>query len=135
MGSSGYGCFENDDAFDWLSNEFEGSYDYSAVHDALKHVADLDEDDYLEMPEAGAALAAAEVLAAALGRPSADLPPDVAEWVEGHPVDDRAVLVPLALRAVERVGRNSELNDCWTSPDGATPWHAVLADLRSRLQG
>lgn len=135
MGASGYGCFENDDAFDWLSNEFEGSYDYSAVHDALKHVADLDEDDYLEMPEAGAALAAAEVLAAALGRPSVDLPPDVADWVEEHPVEDRAELVPLALSAVDRVGRNSEFNDNWTSPDGESKWQAVIADLKKRLRG
>jgi hypothetical protein len=135
MGASGYGCFENDDAFDWLSNDFEGSSDYSAVFDALQHVAELDEEDYLEMPEAGAALAATEVVAAALGRPSADLPPDIGEWVINHPLDEPTELVQVALKAVERVGRNSEIQGAWTKPDGEAKWQAVLADLKRRLRG
>lgn len=133
MGGWGYRCFENDDALDWVSNFFEGSTDYSAVVEALQHVAELDEEDYLEMPEAGAALAAAEVLAAAMGRPSPDLPPQIAEWVEEHPLEDRDGLVPTALKAVERVGRNSEFQGNWTAPDGEAQWQGVLLDLRKRL--
>jgi hypothetical protein len=135
MAASGYGCFENDDAFDWLHNDFEGSEDYSVVSEALQVVADFDEDEYLEMPEAGAALAAAEVLAAAMGRPSQDLPPAVAEWVSNHTLDDPDEFVPTALKAVERVGRKSEIKEAWTAPDGEAKWQAVLADLKKRLKG
>jgi uncharacterized protein DUF4259 len=134
MGGWGYGCFENDDALDWVSNDLEGSDDYSVVFDALQHVADLDEEEYLEMPEAGAALAAAEVLVAALGSPSSNLPPDVADWVQSHPLDDPKEFVPIALKAVERVGRNSEFQGNWSAPDGEAEWQAVLADLKRRLK-
>ena len=130
MGGWGYGCFENDDALDWLSNDFEGSDDYSVVSDALRHVADLDEDEYLEMREVGAALAAAEVLAAAMGRPSTDLPSEIAEWVDRHPLDDSQEFLPAALKAVERVGRNSEFQGNWTAPDGEAKWQGVIADLK-----
>jgi hypothetical protein len=134
MGAWGYECFENDDAMDWVSNEFEGSCDYSVVQDALQHVAALDEEDYLEMPEAGAALAAAEVVAAAQGRPASYLPPGVAEWVRDHPLADPAELDAIAVKAVERIGRNSEFRGNWTAPDGEAKWQAVLADLKKRLR-
>jgi hypothetical protein len=134
MGAWEYGCFANDDALDWVSNDLEGSPDYSVVFDALQHVASLDEEEYLEMPEAHAALAAAEVLAAAMGRPSSDLPSDVAEWVHGHELDDPGEFVSVALKAVERVGRNSEVQGNWLAPDGEAKWQAVLADLKRRLK-
>jgi len=134
MGAWGHGSFENDDALDWVSNDFEGSDDLSAVAEALRTVADFGADDYLELPEAGAALAAAEVLAAVLGRPSPALPPDVAAWVADHHADDADALVPVALRAVERVERNSEMQELWDDTGDASPWRACVADLKARLR-
>lgn len=133
MGTWGYGCFENDDALDWVSNELEGADDIAVVADALQKVAGWEEDEYLELPEAAAALAGAEVLAALLGHASPNLPPEVKAWVEDHPADDAEALVPTALRAIDRVGRNSEMQGNWLAPDGDAKWSAVLSGLRARL--
>ena len=43
----------------------------------------LEAADYIEAPDASAALAAAEVVAALLGRPAVELPDAVAAWVAG----------------------------------------------------
>ena len=63
MGAWGCGSFENDDAVDWVY-EFESS-GVAAVASALEHVSSIAEDEYLEAPEASAAIAAAEIVAAA----------------------------------------------------------------------
>ncbi len=135
MGTWGHNSFENDDALDWVSNDFEGSEDLSAAASALQTVADWGADEYLEFPEAGAALAAAEVLAAILGRPSPALPADIAAWVVDHPSDDAASLISVALKAVERVERDSEMQGCWDDAGDSSKWRAVVADLKARLRG
>lgn len=135
MGAWGFRCFENDDALDWVSNDLAGAEDFSPVIEALQTVAEMDEEEYLEMPQAGAALAAAEVVAAGLGRPAPDLPPEVMEWIEAHPAEDVCSPVALALTVVGRVARNSEMQGNWLQPHGEEKWQAVLADLKRRLQG
>lgn len=134
MGAWGYESFENDDALDWVSNDFEGSDDLSAVAEALETVANWGEDDYLELPECGAAVAAAEVLAAVLGRPSPKLPDDVAAWVAEHPLDDAGSLVPTSQRAIARIERDSEMQGLWDDTADATKWRQSIADLKSRLK-
>jgi hypothetical protein len=72
MGAWGAGAFDNDDALDWLS-ELVDSPDF-ALGRAVLDVTAL---EYLEAPEGSAALAAAEVVAAARGHPAALLPDEV----------------------------------------------------------
>jgi hypothetical protein len=102
---------------------------------ALRSVAELDEDEYLEVPAACTALAAAEVLAALLGRPSEGLPPDVARWVSEHSSHELVSLTPSAVTAVRRVLENSELQECWDDTGDSTEWRTVVASLISRLGG
>src|SRR5579885_2551780 len=74
-GAWGYKSFENDDALDWVEN-FLKPGGQSAVEKTVARVAGGR--GYLEAPDGCYAVAACEVLAAAQGRPSTDLPKNVA---------------------------------------------------------
>jgi hypothetical protein len=126
MGAWGAGTFDNDDALDWLDDLLDGADD--AIRDALESTGA----DPLEAPDASSALAAAEVVAAALGRPAADLPGEVSDWLEEHGTKQAAALAPLARQAVDRVRQNSELKDLWEETDPAE-WTAAVDDLLARL--
>ena len=67
MGAWGFGSFDNDDAADFLADATE-SGDLSLVRGALDNV--LTSTEYVEAPDASQAIAAAEIVAAALGRPT-----------------------------------------------------------------
>jgi Domain of unknown function (DUF4259) len=63
MSAWGHGSFDNDAAADWVYRfDQEG---VAAVASALARVAEFPEDEYLEDPEASAAIAAAEIVASA----------------------------------------------------------------------
>lgn len=128
MGAWGAGTFDNDDALDWLDDLVDGADD--AIRDALESTGA----EPLEAPDASSALAAAEVVAAALGRPAADLPGEVSDWLQASDARSAAALAPLARQAVERVRANSELKDLWEESDPAK-WTAAVDDLRKRLEG
>ena len=131
------GCpasFDNDDAVDWLAS-LSRSTDLRPIQTALEAVTRLEPASYLEAPEASAAVAAAEVVAALGGHPAANLPSDVTAWVEAHRqrgvTDD---LRALARRAAARVEASSELRDLWDeSDDGGANWRRQLGDLQMRL--
>jgi hypothetical protein len=134
MGAWGHRAFENDDAADWAASlkHRDGRQRISA---AFAAVLKLEEDDgYLEAPDASAAVAAAEVVAALAGKPGASLRPDVAEWVAANKLPNRG-LIEVAKRVVSRVLDNSELKELWAEggTDYAKPWQAELHDLMDRL--
>ncbi len=131
MGAWGPGPFENDDAMDWT---------YALTDDAGLDVvaaalSDLAGDDAPEAPVCSAAIAAAEVVAARLGRPCSDLPEEVAAWVAARADHGWAALVPSALAALDRVELDSELAELWSEEEGDGGWSASLDDLRARLAG
>ena len=134
MGASGAGSFDNDDAMDWVS-ELAGASDWSHVEAAFESVNDLAPDDYLQAPEASVALAAAEVVAAAIDAPGADLPDEVKDWVKDHGEEVAPRHAKEARKAVDRVAEKSELLDLWTESDDATSWQAAIVDLQKRLAG
>jgi hypothetical protein len=131
MGAWGEGSFENDDAADWVYEleQMEGMEGVAAV------LEKAGEGGYLESPDACIALAAAEAVAAALGEPSATLPPEVAAWAEGHRDSVDRELAVLALTVVDRIGADSELKELWEETDDFEPWKTTLTDLRQRLGG
>jgi len=130
MGAWGAGTFDNDDALDWLDDLVDGADD--AIRDALQTALESTGADPLEAPDASSALAAAEVVAAALGRPAADLPGEVSDWLEANGAKSAAALAPLARQAVERVRANSELRKLWEESDPGE-WLAAVDDLLSRV--
>lgn len=140
MGAWGTGSLENDAALDWLGElESEGSVGLlestlALVADALPSFGgDDDEGDYIELDEACAALAAAEVVACALGRPGPELSDDLIIWIEQHR-SDLAVLAPLAARAVARARDDSEASELWAETDGLQAWCDAVNELICRLQ-
>lgn len=131
MGAWGHKSFDNDSALDWLGELVDG--DAELVEEALDAVADAEEDAYLEVDEASAALAAAELVAAALGKGDERLNDDATEWLEEHRAAARAIGAARARRAVERVYESSELRELWDENGDDTEWHADVRELLHRL--
>ncbi|HSZ00601.1 MAG TPA: DUF4259 domain-containing protein [Terriglobales bacterium] len=131
MSRWGVGSFENDDAAGWL-----GKLGLITLDDLTKiflHAAD--NPGYLEALDASVAVAAAEVIAALNGSPAAGVPPEIVEWTKGNREASTPELKPLAIRALERVRRNSELKDLWLEADGLNDWTAAIHELQTRLAG
>ncbi len=128
------GSFDNDDALDWVW-ELSESSDLSVVEQALNAAANSS--GYLEAPTASMAIAAAEVVAALRGNPRSELPPEVTDWIQTHPVVVSDDLLKITRRAIENIKEveSSELAQLWSDSDElARAWHADLADLVQRLQ-
>ncbi|MGC4014232.1 MAG: DUF4259 domain-containing protein [Luteolibacter sp.] len=127
MGAWGIGAFENDDAADWLCDLEESS------NGALIEAALQLNDAYLDAPGCVVAIAAAEVVAALLGRPMAKLPRKAVAWVGRNQGLDGVALVPLCVAAIRRIRNDSELKDLWEESSEMSNWEATLDDLVSRL--
>src|SRR4051812_1038014 len=99
-GAWGYKSFGNDDALDWVGN-FLARGGQSAVEKTIARVAKAT--GYLEAPQACYAIAACEVLAAAQGRPSPDLPKDVAALASKLPAKPSEAVRKNARDALDRI--------------------------------
>ncbi len=129
MGAWAHGSFENDDALDWVG-DLEGAEDAEPIAEAFGAV--LEAEDDIEAPEASAALAAAEVVAALLGCPMAELPDEVTAWVAGRR-PPKPGLVKKAERVVRRILKGSELKELWAESENSAKWQAAVEDLLVRL--
>ena len=132
MGAWGTGSFENDDAADF-AYELCDADGYEAIDEAFDMVLEAD-DEELEAPEGSVAIAAADVLAALLGKPPRKLPKDVAAWVRRQKKSPSAALVKKAERTVKRLlGGDSELVQTWNESDNAAGWRRSVKGLLARL--
>jgi hypothetical protein len=128
MGAWGTGSFENDDARDWL-----GQLDRVAPDALTRIFADAaDGSDYIEAPSASVVVAAAEVVALS-HTASSGVPAGILNWTAENRAAFTSELKALAVRALERVRRNSELKDLWLEADGLNDWIAAIQDLQTRL--
>jgi hypothetical protein len=128
--------FGNDDALDWLAELVDGG-GVPLLKETLESVAEHPTDEILESPQCCNAIAAAEIVAAALSQTTEDeveLPDEAAEWLEinrSH-VDDS--LAYLAEQALRRITLNSELKELWDDePETAEEWSSAIMDLQERL--
>ena len=128
MGAWGTGSFENDDALDFLAG-LDEEEDADAVIETLEAAVEA---DYLEAPDASAAVAAAEVVAAMLGKAAPRLPKEVAAWALSQGAPD-AELLAAAKGALGVVLENSELKDLWEDGDEAARWADGVKALLARL--
>ena len=127
MGAWVASAFENDDALDWVSELEDGAVDLVRAGLAVTQV------DYLESPDGSVSIAAAEVVAAAVGNPAGSLPASVTRWVDAHGASVANAEVVLALAALDRVtAENSELAELWAESDDRE-WSQSVEDLRNRL--
>lgn len=134
MGSWGPGIFQNDSALD-LVGELTGGADLRLLVEPLEYVASADV-DYKVTRKDWEALAAAEVVAAAKGVPSGEIPDEVTEWMgSGGATAMDQTLVALSLRAVERILAlpADMVVEMWGSSDLARRRTEIIEDLRARL--
>ncbi len=130
MGAWGTGSFENDDARDWI-----GKLGTVAPAELTRIFSDAaDGSGYIEAPEASVVVAAAEVVALS-DASSSGVPASISNWTTQHRQTFTSNLKALAVRALERVRRNSELKDLWLEADGLNDWIAAIQDLQARLTG
>ena len=133
MGSWGSRPFENDTALDlWASLRRSGETAmlYRVFHDALARP-----DDYFDVPDAEAAIAAGELVAAAFGHEGMDLPDGAMAWAVEHRKQLDVEILKQALLAVGRVFDEAPLlMESWFSRTSAEEWLARVEDLRDRLE-
>jgi hypothetical protein len=132
-GAWGIGSFDNDDALDWLS-ELEAAASPAVLTAALSGIDAKAK--YVEAPDCSIALASAEVVAAAHGRPSKTLPAEATAWLKRVRPSISPELLQQARTAVAfcRDHANSELRQLWADSKDFQGWLADTADLSSRLK-
>jgi len=128
MGAWGTGAFDNDDASDWVDELEDGGIDAieSALDDAVRS-------SDLSAPTDVNAIAAGEVVAAAIGRPLPGLSEEIAALVTHVAPSVMPEHTARARTAVERVLNASELAELWAEADNGDEWRGLVQDLITRL--
>jgi hypothetical protein len=129
-GAWGPDSFENDDALDWVGDCADGK-SQSAVRAAFAAVM---QGSYVQAPDASAAVAAAEVVAAVVGRPHPSPPTELAKCIKRNSTQELRSLLPEAQRALARIRdpKVSELSQLWADTK-SNDWSRAIADLEARL--
>ena len=110
MGFWDMGPFDNDAAGDW-TDQFEEGAAESVVEAQLESIVAAADQDYLDLDDCCAGVAAAAMVAAGRGHASRGMPDHVALWIaekDYRPGDEVALLAQCALR---RIRAQSELAD------------------------
>lgn len=136
MGAWGEGPFENDDAGDW-AYQFDGLDGATGLQVLADALALVEADEYLEAPEATAAVAAAAVVSwihDPKAIPESPYSDAAATWVRRARPTPSASLVAAALSALNRVRTGeSELAELWAEGEDAA-WRESLTQIETRLQ-
>ena len=130
-GAWGEGAFDNDAAQDFLS-ECARSSDPAVVSQPIELALAA---SFVDADDGAAAVAAAEVIAGALGSSGAAPPTRVVPCLAAAPREQVRALAPRAVQAVERVGDPavSELAQQWAE-EKPNRWSVVLRQLAARLR-
>ena len=129
MGAWGTAAFDNDDASDWVYElEKDG---IAAVDAALKEALGPQE---LETPTDVNAIAAGEVIAAALGRPVDGLrDEDIARTRERARAQHHARARRACPNRRRTRPRGSEIAELWAETEDDDEWRGLVEDLIRRL--
>ncbi|MBC6605913.1 DUF4259 domain-containing protein [Hymenobacter sp. BT188] len=130
MGTWGYYNFDNDAAADF-AEDFRDNHNEAKLLEALVAVAE--EEDHIDGDAASEALAAAEIVAAILGKPSRDFPADLIPVIKKLDASESADLREMAQQAVQAVAKKSELQEMWSKNEAAEDWQHTQKDLLHRL--
>ncbi|MBD2716690.1 DUF4259 domain-containing protein [Microvirga sp. STR05] len=131
MGTWDYYNFDNDSAADF-AEEFLENPNEAVLYEALATAAE--EEGHLEAGAASEALAAAEIVAAILGRPASDIPPGLLPAVAHLDAGDSEDLRELAEAAVTVVLEKSELQEEWAGRSDYANWQSLQQNLLARLK-
>lgn len=132
VGVWGTGSFENDDAANFLDSARRDP-DRSA-RTAIAAIERIPDSQLIELPEAGAAIAASELLAALNGRPMEEPPEGLGQMLSK--MSDDPELRRRASDALHRILERSEFSDPtdWATLDDAQAWRSEMMDLIERLK-
>ncbi|WP_400190878.1 DUF4259 domain-containing protein [Hymenobacter sp. B81] len=130
MATWGHYNFDNDAAADFAGT-FRDHHTEAVLLEAL--VAAAESDEPVEADEAREALAAAEIVAAILGKPATDFPADLIPVIRKLNADDFEDLRELAAEAVEAVLEKSEVRAALAESDKLAAWQQLQRDLLTRL--
>jgi|SRR5579864_1347250 len=131
MSGADPGNFGNDDASDWVYDLEE-----SSGADLIKEAFSAVNEHSYEATDCRIALAAAEIVAAAKGKPPSDLPEGARKWLGNQEeVKDIQALAKKAIAVVNKISAKSELRDEWEESESWHDWQQVVEGLRRRLQG
>lgn len=131
MGTWDYYNFDNDAAADF-AEEFLTTPNEAVLYEALATAGE--EEGQLESDVASEALAAAEIVAAILGRPAQNIPPGLLPAISRLDAGDSEDLRELAEAAVTAVLEKSELQEEWAGRSDYASWRELQQDLLRRLQ-
>ncbi len=125
MGAWSAGSFGNDSALDFVFR-LNGTPDLASAIEILGPKT-----NWIESDLASEAIAAADIIAALLGRASTDLPDEFSGILKLYEFPS-SELVESASKAVEHVRSNSELAELWAESED-DDWIKALDDLLARL--
>lgn len=130
MGAWGSGPFDNDDAGDFVGTLIDvGNWSVAeAAFDAVLAVGD----EYLEAPDASAAIAAAAVLAHKVGNGMVAIGPEDAAGIAAL-ASPPSTLTAKARKALTRIRKQSELADLWEEAGAKEEWLATLEPIEKAL--
>jgi hypothetical protein len=131
MGTWGHRNFENDTAADFVG-DFQDLPGEALLLAALANA--LEEEGLIESDAAAEALAAAEIVATALGKPAPDFPAELLPLTAALDLGEDSELQEMAQEAVEAILTASELKDQWEETGDFMHWQAAQRDLLARLQ-
>jgi len=134
MGAWSHEPFGNDTASDWAYGLVEQK-DLSLVAQAIQNILD-NGDEYLDSDLAVEAVAAAEVLAKALGRGTQTdaYTEEVDAWLKSVAPKPSSDLLSKARDALTRiVGPDSELKELWEESDDFDVWESSIKALQLAL--
>lgn len=132
MGAWGAGPFQNDDALDFLAELSKLSP--AEMGNRITSALALPSDGYLKLPEACAAIAAVELIAAARSAASEGPDAEAIAVMQSDEVIRDAQLRDLALAALVRVnGQSSEWRDLWLESESSEEADRMIAGLSAKL--
>ncbi|AFY73768.1 hypothetical protein Syn7502_01716 [Synechococcus sp. PCC 7502] len=135
MGTWSTDPFGNDTAVDWIYALVEAN-DLSFIAETLQNVIDIGS-DYLEVPEADEAIAAADTIARLKGNfyVKNSYTESLDQWVQNHKLTPPQALVDLAILAMNRIlTEPSELLELWQDSEDFDDWAREIQDLKDRLR-
>ncbi|UJJ30514.1 DUF4259 domain-containing protein [Halopseudomonas maritima] len=134
MGAWSHNPFGNDTACDWAYG-LDERRDFSLITEAIQAVLD-NGSDYLDSDLASEAVAAAEILAKALGRSTQtdSNSEEVDAWIKSITAKPSQDLLSKTNGALVRfMGPDSELRELWEESEDFGSWESSIKALQSAL--
>ncbi|WP_291909229.1 DUF4259 domain-containing protein [Chitinophaga sp. CB10] len=131
MGAWGTRNFENEGSQDWVFDLIDNK-DGGMVADTLARI--INNHEKLEVSDCEEGLAAAETVAALVGRASEDFPEDPLDRLDILNLIGTKALRNQAITAVKKIVADSGMRTAWEEAGQLEEWEGIQAGLIKRLE-